>query len=352
MSKYINPYTDFGFKWLFGSEKNKIILIDFLNAIFDGMEVVEDLEYRQNEHLGDGAEDRHVIFDVYCVTSTGEHIIVEMQNVRQSAFRDRMLFYAAAPIRKQAPKGAWNFELKRVYSIGILNFTLDKADMRVPAGTKAVVQECRTDVKDVSPSYRHVIQLMDIDTKVIFSKTLTFIYVEMPKFSKAEAELKTLLDKWLYAIKTMAETESDRPASLTGDAFDQFFEQARYACLDEDDQRIYDRSLMDYWDIFAIEQTHYDEGREAGFAEGKELGIAEGEKRGREAGLVEGKELGRKEGKELGIAEGKELGIAEGKELGALEMLIGLVRDGILSLETAAHKAGMSVEDFKAAMEI
>ena len=327
MSKYINPYTDFGFKWLFGTEKNKIILIDFLNAIFSGMEVVEDLEFRQNEHLGNGPEDRHVIFDVYCVTSTGEHIIVEMQNVRQSAFRDRMLFYAAAPIRKQAPKGAWNFELKRVYSIGILNFTLDKADMTVPAGTKAVVQEGKSDDKDPSLAYRHVIQLMDIDTKVIFSKTLTFIYVEMPKFSKAEADLKTLLDKWLYAIKTMAETECERPELLTGDAFDQFFEQARYACLDEDEQRIYDRSLMDYWDMFAIEQTHYNEGLE----KGKELGIAEG--------------------KELGLAEGKELGLAEGKELGALQMLIGLVRDGILSLETAAHKAGMSEAAFRAAMD-
>ena len=50
MSKYINHYTDFGFKWLFGTEKNKAILI-FLNALFDGMEVVEDLEFRQNEHL-------------------------------------------------------------------------------------------------------------------------------------------------------------------------------------------------------------------------------------------------------------------------------------------------------------
>ena len=323
MSKYINPYTDFGFKWLFGTEKNKVILIDFLNALFDGMEVVEDLEYRQNEHLGAGPEDRHVIFDVYCVTSTGEHIIVEMQNVRQNAFRDRMLFYAAAPIRKQAPKGAWNFELKRVYSIGILNFTLDKADLSVPAGTRAVEQKNKSDDGDGTHSYRHVIQLMDIDTKVIFSKTLTFIYVEMPKFSKAEADLKSLLDKWLYAIKTMAETDNERPVSLTGEAFDQFFEQARYACLNEDDQRIYDRSLMDYWDIFAIEQTYYNEGLE----KGKELGIAEG----KELGLVEGKELGRQEG--------------------ALQMLISLVRDGILSVEDAAHKAGMSETAFMAAME-
>lgn len=313
--KYINPYTDFGFKWLFGSEKNKAILIDFLNALFDGMEVVEDLEYRPNEHLGSGPEDRHVIFDVYCVTSTGEHIIVEMQNVRQSAFRDRMLFYAAAPIRKQAPKGAWDFRLKRVYSVGILNFTLDKADLTVPEGTKAVEQENTSDGKDSTHKYRRVIQLMDIDTKVIFSKTLTFIYVEMPNFSKKEAELKTLLDKWLYAIKMMAETDNDRPASLTGESFDQFFEQARYASLDEDEQRIYDRSLMDYWDLYAIEQTHYNEGLE----KGKELGLAEGEKRG--------------------------------IEKGELQMLMKLVHNGLLSLPDAAKQANMSESAFKAQMD-
>lgn len=82
------------------------------------------------------------------MTSTGEHIIVEIQNVRQNAFRDRMLFYAAAPIRKQALKGAWNFELKRVYSIGNLNFTLDKADLSVPAGTRAVEQKSKSDDDD------------------------------------------------------------------------------------------------------------------------------------------------------------------------------------------------------------
>ena len=339
MTKYINPYTDFGFKWLFGKEKNKAILIDFLNAVFDGMEVIEDLEYRPNEHLGSGPEDRHVIFDVYCVTKTGEHIIVEMQNVRQSAFRDRMLFYAAglthplcrrwrhlplpSPKEREGEKllasssGAWNFELKRVYSIGILNFTLDKADLSVPAGTRAVE---RTDDSDDNPArrYRRVIQLMDIDTKVIFSKTLTFIYVEMPNFSKAESELRTLLDKWLFAIKVMADTDDERPASLTGGAFDQFFEQARYACLSADEQWRYDRSLMDYWDVYAIEQTHYNEG----FAEGERRGREDGERLGREAGIAEGK----------------------------LQTLKALVREGLLSLEDAARSAGLSASDFKETM--
>jgi hypothetical protein len=31
--KYINPYTDFGFKKLFGTKANKELLIDFLNQL-------------------------------------------------------------------------------------------------------------------------------------------------------------------------------------------------------------------------------------------------------------------------------------------------------------------------------
>ncbi|MBQ9242083.1 MAG: Rpn family recombination-promoting nuclease/putative transposase [Proteobacteria bacterium] len=312
MTQFINPYTDFGFKWLFGTEKNKALLIDFLNAMFDGMEHVEDLEYRQHEHIGAGAADRHIIFDVYCVTSTGEHIIVEMQNVRQNAYRDRMLFYAAAPIREQAPRGAWNFELKRVYSIGIMNFTLDKADLTVPDGTMAVEQ---TETLETSPSahrYRHVIQLMDVDTKEIFSKTLTFIYVEMPRFTKAGSELKTLLDKWLYAIKSMAEDIGERPETLTGATFDQLYEQARYANLDIEDRHRYDRSLMDMWDVYALEQTSFHKGHEAG--------LAEGEKRGREVGLAEGCEEGEKNARRQ-IA--KSL-LAEGIPVAAVAKMTGL----------------------------
>ena len=31
--KYINPFTDFGFKKLFGTEVNKDLLMDFLNEL-------------------------------------------------------------------------------------------------------------------------------------------------------------------------------------------------------------------------------------------------------------------------------------------------------------------------------
>ena len=43
--RYINPYTDFGFKKLFGTEMNKDLLISFLNALFSGSgKVIEDVQ--------------------------------------------------------------------------------------------------------------------------------------------------------------------------------------------------------------------------------------------------------------------------------------------------------------------
>ena len=79
--KYINPHTDFGFKRLFGSEFNKELLISFLNAMFHGEQNVLDVTYLNSERLGDRADARRAIFDVYCENDKGEKFIVEMQNV-------------------------------------------------------------------------------------------------------------------------------------------------------------------------------------------------------------------------------------------------------------------------------
>ena len=153
MSKYINPYTDFGFKWLFGTEKNKAILIDFLNALFDGMEIVEDLEYRQNEHLEAGPEDRHVIFDVYCETESGKKIIVEMQNSYQQFYKDRSIYYASIPIHEQGLRGAWNFELNAVYVVSIMNFSFGADSLQS--------NDNNVSTTDVNQYYHTRVMLMD-----------------------------------------------------------------------------------------------------------------------------------------------------------------------------------------------
>ena len=77
--KYINPFTDFGFKKLFGTEPNKDLLIDFLNQVLPDRHKVADLSYTPTEQLGNTEPDRKAIFDLYCTSPSGERFIVEMQ---------------------------------------------------------------------------------------------------------------------------------------------------------------------------------------------------------------------------------------------------------------------------------
>lgn len=70
--KYINPFTDFGFKRLFGEEVNKDLLLSFLNELLrqEQGEIV-DLTYLKSEHLGAAELNRRAIFDLYCTNERG-----------------------------------------------------------------------------------------------------------------------------------------------------------------------------------------------------------------------------------------------------------------------------------------
>lgn len=252
--RYVNFYTDFAFKKLFGTEVNKELLISFLNSLFDGKEVVKDLKYLNGEHLGQAASDRKAVFDVYCENEKGEKFLIEMQKTNQEYFKDRSIFYSTFPIQEQAQQGKWNFELKRVYTIGILNFVFEEND---------------------EDYMHHEVKLVDIATQKVFFDKLTYIYLEMPKFRKTEQELVTLLDKWLYAIKNLA-TLMERPKALQEAVFKRLFEQAEIAAFNRDELYDYRESQKDFWDLNSAIETAEKKGR----AEGRAEGLAEGEKKG------------------------------------------------------------------------
>ncbi len=120
--RYIDPFTDFGFKRLFGSEPNKDLLIDFLNQLLKGKKHIQNLIYSKNEHLGKTDEYRKAIFDLYCENENGKKFIIELQKVKQQYFKDRSIYYATFPIQEQAPEGKnWNYQLKEVYTVGIMD---------------------------------------------------------------------------------------------------------------------------------------------------------------------------------------------------------------------------------------
>lgn len=252
--RFVNFYTDFAFKRLFGSEVNKELLISFLNAMFDGKEVITDLTYLNVEHVGEQYYNRKALFDVYCETEKGEKIMVEMQKNEQDFFKDRTLFYATFPIREQAPRlRDWDFELAHVYSVNIMDFVFDKKN----------------------PEYfHHEVKLMDTKTYEVFYDKLTFYYIEMPKFNKTEDELETLFDKWLYGMKNLWSLR-ERPEKLEGKVFQRLFEQAEIAKYTPAEVGEYERSLKEYRDIINVVNTAERKGHAKGLAEGKEQGRAE-----------------------------------------------------------------------------
>lgn len=114
MEKYLDPFTDFGFKLIFF---HKELIRDFLNAVFQGRIVIADLSFSNNEQLTKNVRYRKAFFDVHCTDSNGNKFIVELQNAKQEFFADRSLYYVSFAVQEQAPKGNWNYELNRIYLI-------------------------------------------------------------------------------------------------------------------------------------------------------------------------------------------------------------------------------------------
>src|SRR3990167_6277743 len=226
-TKYINPFTDFGFKKLFGEETSKPILIHFLNQLLSLPSPLIDLNFRNPEQLGFTSYDRKAIYDLYCTDELGRHFIVELQKAKQNFFKDRAVFYSTFPIQKQAEKGDWNFQLQAVYCIGLLDFTFEE------------------DKQD--SDYLHQVQLKNQHHQVFYDK-LTFYFIEMPKFQKAETDLASYLEKWLYCLKHLEEFESI-PASLDDPIFEQVFERAELAKLTPEEREGYEESLKVYRDL-------------------------------------------------------------------------------------------------------
>ncbi|NEO85837.1 MAG: PD-(D/E)XK nuclease family transposase [Spirulina sp. SIO3F2] len=254
--KYINPFTDYGFKRLFGEEPNKDLLLDFLNELLkEEQEEIQSINYIKNEQLGTSQRDRSAIFDLYCENDRGEKFIVELQKSKQSFFKDRTVYYSTFPIREQAQKGEWNYQLKAVYTIAILDFVFEED-------------------KEELDKYRYDVKLADIETGKVFYDKLTFIYLEMPKFNKAVTELETRFDKWLYILCNLTQL-NEIPPILQEEIFEKLFEVAEIARFNPDQVRSYENSLKYYRDLKNSIDTAREEGREEGWQDGREQGQAE-----------------------------------------------------------------------------
>jgi predicted transposase/invertase (TIGR01784 family) len=175
-----------------------------------------------------------------------------MQKAKQHWFKDRAIFCSSFPIRDQAPKGKvegedWNYELKPVYLVAILGFEYDKEEER--------------------PKLKRTVTLKDQDGDEFYDK-LEFIFLQMPLFTKTEAELETREDKWYYFLKNLTGFEKI-PAIFREPIFEQAFETAEIAGMSKDEIFQYEMSLKVLRDNFSAMQTAVLDGKAEGRAEGK-----------------------------------------------------------------------------------
>jgi len=249
--KNINPFTDFGFKKLFGEEASKDILLDFLNAVLeDDVGPIADLEYSKNEHLGPSELDRNVVFDIFCRTESGERIIIEMQKFFQTYFKERSLYYSSFAIQEQAVRGEWDFSLYPVYCISILDFQLRDNEIS-------------------RQEYFHKVKLIETKTGRVFNDKLSFIYLEIPKFDKKLDELETNFDKWMYLL-TKLEFLERLPEVLQSKIFEKVMGIAELVKLEKTDRKAYEESLKKHRDLKNVMDTQRREGIEIGIEKGIE----------------------------------------------------------------------------------
>ena len=254
MAKFINPFTDVGFKRIFGQEINKDLLIDFLNALLQGERQVQDIHFLDKELLPEFEKDRGLIYDIYCTDARGEQFIVEMQNKEHVNFRERTLYYLSQAVARQGERGAdWKFELKAVYGVFFLNFRLTNLPRKL-----------RTDIV-----------LSDRDTHELFTDKMRFIFLELPSFTKEESECETDFERWIYVLKNM-ETLQRLPFKARNAVFQKLEQIVDIAAMSKEDRMKYDESIKVYRDQLAVMEFERQKGMAEGMAKGMEKGLAEG----------------------------------------------------------------------------
>jgi len=187
-----------------------------------------------------------VVFDLYCENEQGEKFTVELQKAKQAFFKDRMMYYSSFSVQEQGQKGDWDYQLKAIYVIAILDFVMDEDN-----SDKIVVSKNK---------------MMDIERYKVFYDKLTFVTLQMPNFSKKEHELESNFDKWLYVIKNLHKLDHI-PERIQERVFQKLFKVASYTALSKEEKAKYEDSLKYYNDLKNSLDTAQQEGYQEARAE-------------------------------------------------------------------------------------
>ena len=268
MSKFLDPKNDFAFKKIFGTEKNKDILIPFLNDIFgfEGDARVQDVTFLKTSQDPEIAYKRQSIVDVLCQDQLGRHCIIEMQVVRTRGFEKRAQYYAARAYINQRNATTEYGDLKEVIFLAITDFIMfpDKS------------------------AYKSDHVVLDKETHEHDLKDFSFTFLELPKFQKTLSELSTNVEKWAYFFKYANATKEEDVQNMPHDPVQQAYEALNQFSWSEAEMDIYEREEKNVMDARAILAAKIEDAEAKGEAKGLAIGLATGMAKGLEEGKAEG----------------------------------------------------------------
>ena len=250
--KFADPKNDLAFKKIFGDEQHKNILISFLNSVLDfkGKHAIVDVALANPYQIPKIPELKETILDIKATNKDNDTFIVEMQKKDIGDFAKRSLYYTSKAYVAQLPKNNDYSVLKKVYFIGILNFSMfDNNDY-------------------IS---RHLIINQETNTQDL--KDFEFTFIELPKFTKNINNLQSVLDKWIFFIKNASDMDMIPASYQTPKEFKDAFEIATQTTWGTKELEIYDYIALKEFDEINALRTAERKGMQKGIEKGIEQGV-------------------------------------------------------------------------------
>ncbi len=265
---FADPKTDFVFKRIFGTEPNKHLLIELLNALLElaGDQRIEDITYLSPEQKIPVAELKLSLVDVKCRDHGGREYVVEMQILNVEAFEKRVVYNVSKAYVMQIHSGEHYLELSDVVGVTICDFELwptppQPGGPAVPLLSRWRMQEQKQGALALSQ--------------------VQYVFLELPKYTQGAAA-RTTVERWAHFFR-VAEDLEVVPPELAEEPFRTALEQARTARFTPAEWDAYDRAKIAEQDargaISLAEQQGERRGEGRGFARGREWGLVEGLRR-------------------------------------------------------------------------
>lgn len=260
LSKFLDPKNDVAFKRIFGSEKNKNILIHFINDILSlsGDNAVKDVEFLSTIMDAEIASKKQSIVDVLCRDGNNVQFIVEMQVAPSKGFEKRAQYYAAKAYSRQLNKG--NNEDGKYVNLKEVIFI--------------AIADCVLFPEKESYKSDHII--LDKETNEHDLKDFSFTFIELPKFKKDKIELlENIIEKWCFFFKHADETSEDDLKQLIGSdlVIQQAYDALNQYNWSEKELIAYEQEIKRIRDNKAVLEYQLDKAEEKGKAAGIAAGI-------------------------------------------------------------------------------